>query len=141
MANKNIFEAARQGDISLLKKILLTKPDLAEFNDYGFTALHCAAMGTNLVDDEIMMELLKLLVEAGSPLEILSLDGRTPLYLCAEFSSSLKPVQFLIDAGANPDVYAGNHIVENARLPEVQELLAELTGVAIPVEPEPGHLL
>jgi ankyrin repeat protein len=140
MTNTNIFEAAGEGNIPLLKKILLTNPDLAAFNDYGFTALHCAAKGTDLIEENVMVEILALLVEAGSPLEILSRDGRTPLYLCAEFSSSLKPVRFLIDAGANPDVYdtAGNHIVVNSYSIEVKQLLTKLTGVAIPVEPEPG---
>lgn len=140
MVKKNIFEAAREGNISLLKEILLTKPDLATFNDHGFTALHCAAAGTDLIDEKVMLEILALLVEAGSPLETLSHDGRTPLYLCAEFSSSVKPVQFLIEAGANPDVYdtAGNHIVKNSHIIEVKQLLARLTGVAVPVEPPPG---
>ncbi|MBB6273909.1 bifunctional non-homologous end joining protein LigD [Pedobacter cryoconitis] len=139
MANKDIFEAANEGNIPLLKEILLTKPDLSAFNVYGFTALHCAAMGSNLVEENIILEVLKLLVDAASPLEILSSDGRTPLYLCAEFSSSIKPVQFLIEAGANPDIYVNDHhIVHNAFLPEVKELLAELTGVAVPAEPEPG---
>jgi hypothetical protein len=140
MANKSIFEAAKEGDVPLLKEILLTKPDLAAFNDYGFTALHCAAIGADLIEEKVIMEILELLVKAGSPLETLSHDGRTPLYLFSEFSSSLKPVWFLIEAGANPDVYdtAGNHIVENSHIIEVKQLLAGLTGVAVPVEPEPG---
>ncbi len=137
---KNIFDAARAGDISALKTHLAAQPDLSAKNEYGFTALHQAAMGTNSMAMETAVEVLKLLTDAGSPLEEKGNGGRTAIYLAAEFSPYVEPVQVLIDAGANPDVYDehGNHIVENAKAEEVQELLSKLTGKAIPEEPEPG---
>ncbi|QNK64594.1 ankyrin repeat domain-containing protein [Pedobacter sp. PAMC26386] len=140
MTATDIFEASRKGNIPLLEEILLAKPDLTAFNKYGFTALHCAAAGCDLVADDVILKVMKLLIDAGSPLEIPSHDGRTPLYLAAEFSRTVKPVQFLIDAGANPDVYGptGNHVVKNAWVLEVKQLLAKLSGIAIPVEPEPA---
>jgi bifunctional non-homologous end joining protein LigD len=57
----------------------------------------------------------------------------------AEFSRSVESVQYLIDCGANPDVRGqrGVHVVVNAMMPEVQELLSRLTGVPIPVKPTP----
>lgn len=126
----NIFEASRNGDVTLLKQQLSLKPDLSGMNEYGFTALHCAAMGSNSMEKSTAMEVVQLLIEAGSPIEIKSKDGRTPLYLLAEFSPYVEPIQLLIDAGANPDVYDkhGNHIVENAMMEEVQALLGRLTG-------------
>ncbi len=139
MPTKTIFDAARAGDIESLKEHLKAKPNLAALNDYRFTALHCAAMGSNSVEKSIILEALRLLVEAGSPLEMIGGGGRTALFLLAEFSPSVEPVQYLIDAGANPNVYSEHkiHVVENAMMPEVQKLLSDLTGVPIPPEPEP----
>src|SRR5688572_18452903 len=136
----DIFEAARKGEVSTLKKHLDQKPDLSALNPYGFTALHSAAMGSNDQDQVTNLEIVKLLVEAGSPLELPSKDGRTALYLLAEFSPYVETVQWFIDAGAKPDVSDsyGNHITVNAKMEEVQELLSELTGVALEEEPEPG---
>ncbi len=78
---------------------------------------------------------LRLLIDAGSPLEHVGAGGRTALYLAAEFSpDSPEAVQLLIDAGARPDVCDGhgNHIVENAWSAQVKALLSALTGHAIP---------
>jgi bifunctional non-homologous end joining protein LigD len=132
----DLFDACSEGNLELVKKQLTEEADLTLFNDYGFTALHCAAMGSDGTDPEINIEILKLLVEAGSKLETKSKDGRTALYLLAEFSQSIAPVQYLIDEGADIDIYDenDNHIIENAWAEDVQKLLAESIGVPTPEE-------
>lgn len=138
MPAQTIFEAAREGDVETLKNILATGPDLAAKNDYGFTALHCAAMGCNSFDKETGLQVLQLLLDAGSPLESIGGGERTPLYLLAEFTPYIEHVQLLLDAGANPDVRSehGVHVVINAMADEVQQLLSERTGFPVP-PPEP----
>lgn len=138
MPAKTIFEAAREGDVETLKNILATGPDLAEKNANDFTALHCAAMGCNSFDKETGLEVLQLLLDAGSPLESIGGGERTPLYLLAEFTPYIEHVQLLLDAGANPDVRAhrGVHVVINAMDEDVQQLLSELSGFPVP-PPEP----
>lgn len=140
MPAQTIFEAAREGDVETLKKILATGPDLAEKNAYGFTALHCAASGCNSLDKETGTQVLQLLLEAGSPIEIIGGGGRTPLYLLAEFTPYIEHVQLLLDAGANPDVRSehGVHVVINAMMEDVQQLLSELTGFPVPPPEEPA---
>jgi len=140
MKSTNIFDACREGNIKFVKNKLSQDVDLSELNDYGLTALHCAAIGSDGTNPKINLEILKLLIEAGSELEMKSSDGRTALYLLAEFSQTIAPVQYLIDQGAETDIYDvhGNSIVENAMMPDVQELLSKLTGFAIPEEPEPS---
>jgi hypothetical protein len=135
----NLFEAARKCDAIMIKS-LIGNTDLSITNEYGFNALQCAAMGSNSCNDESeIIETLRVLIEAGSPLEAKSTDGRTALFLLAEFSPFVAPVQFLIDAGANPNVsdLHGNHITQNAMMEEVQELLSNITGVELPPEAEP----
>lgn len=135
----DIFDAARNCDPQTVKKFIDDGADLTLSSEYGFTALQCAAMGSNSCAEESrLMKTLRLLIDAGSPLEAKSKDGRTALFLLAEFSPFVAPVQLLIDAGANADVSDshGNHITVNAMMEEVQELLSEVTGVAL-VEPEP----
>ena len=132
-----IFDAAQNGDVASTRACLEAGADPAAVNEYGFTALQCAAMGADSADLNDVLTVLRLLVDAGSPLEFVGGGGRTALYLAAEFSPSVDPVQYLIDVGANPSVSDehGNHIVENAMEPEVEELLSRLA--AAPVSPPP----
>lgn len=136
----NIYTAARNCDPAKVKTFIDENADLSKVDEHGFTALQCAAVGSNSCTDESrLMDTLKFLVEAGSPLEVQSKDVRTALFLLAEFSPYVSAVQYLIDAGANPNVFDshGNHITVNAMMEEVQQLLSEVTGVALPPEPEP----
>lgn len=135
----DIFEAARAGKIDVVRQHIESGADLAQMNDYKFTALHCAAMGTNSMDKDTALTMVKLLVDAGSPLESVGNSGRTPLYLMAEFSNHLEPLQYLVEAGANPDVSSEHnvHVVINANTDEVQEYLSKLTGFPIPPPPPP----
>lgn len=132
-----IFEAASSGDVETVRACLAAGADPAAVDAYGFIALQRAAMGANGADIPENLAVLRLLIDAGSPLEFQS-EGRTALYLAAEFAPSADAVQLLIDAGAKADIRDahGNHITVNAMMPEVQALLSELTGVALE-EPEP----
>ncbi|MBF5004462.1 ankyrin repeat domain-containing protein [Diaphorobacter caeni] len=132
---EDIFEAARAADVEATRQFIDAGADLAACNAYGFTALECAAMGTNNAPLAQSMEVLHMLLKAGSPLEHSGGDlGRTALYLAAEFSPSVDVVRLLLDAGAQPDVRSkdGIHVVENAMMPEVQALLSRLTGYSVP---------
>lgn len=137
MTSSDIFDAARGGDVERVRACLAAGADPTAVNAYGFTALQSAAMGANDTEVAANVAVLQLLIEAGSPLEF-KREGRTALYLAAEFAPSTDAVQLLIDAGAEADICDahGNHITVNAMMPEVQELLSALTGVAL-VEPEP----
>ncbi len=139
MKNTNIFDACREGNLELVKKLLLEHDlDLNGFNEFGFTALQCAAMGSDGADSKITLAIIKLLIEAGADIQIESKDKRTALYLLAEFSQAIAPVQYLIDQGAKTDIYDahGNHITKNAWATEVKHLLMERTGVNLIKEPE-----
>ncbi len=135
---EKVFEAARTGDLEIVKTHIKNGIDVNAKSKYGFTLLQTAALGSNLLEGEEILPIIKMLVEAGSDLKLESNDGRTALYLMAEFSKSIEPVQYLIDKGANPDIKDnhGNHIVVNALLDETQQLLSKITGVPIP-KPKP----
>jgi bifunctional non-homologous end joining protein LigD len=130
----NIFAAAYAGDTETVAACLARGDDPGASDERGFTALHCAAIGSNQTDTFAVIDLL---IRAGSPLEALDPDGRTALYLAAELSCKLAPVQRLIEAGAQVDIASahGTHIVINALLPEVRQWLSELTGKPIPPPP------
>lgn len=130
MADRSIFDAAKEGDVDAVRACLASGADPAAIDEYGFTALQCAAMGTNGGNIKMITEVINALVAAGSPLEYTGKCGRTALYLAAEFSPKVQPVQALIDAGCNPDVSDshGNHITVNAMTPAVKKLLSSLTG-------------
>ncbi|MDP9991554.1 bifunctional non-homologous end joining protein LigD [Variovorax boronicumulans] len=139
MDPKKIFEAAREADVQTVRACIEAGADMAAVNKQGFTALQCAAMGSNQTEVEPNLAVLRLLLEAGSPLEYIGTDGRTALYLAAEFAPTTDAVQLLLDAGANADVSDshGNHVTVNAMMEEVVELLARVTGKPIPEPPPP----
>ena len=127
--------AARAADVEVVRR-LLDDADLTATEEHGFTALHCAALGTNTENIADCLTVLQMLVEAGSVIEQTTDDGRTALYLAAEFSPELGPVELLITAGANPDVSAqGVHVVINAMTSPVQEWLSDLSGYPVPPPP------
>jgi bifunctional non-homologous end joining protein LigD len=132
--SKDIFDAARSGEIETVKAHLDRGIDLTATNHYGFTALHCAAMACNTVDEQKALAVIDLLLKAGSPVNATSRDGRTVLYLAAEFSRTVAPLKVLIQAGAMVDVRNahGTHILTNAMAKEVQRFLSDLTGHPIP---------
>ena len=139
MAKKTIFEAARAGDTAAVKDFVAAGADAAALDAHGFTALQSAAMGANSAPEADILAVMRLLVDAGSPLECAGADGRTALYLAAEFAHTPKPVQLLIDAGAHADISDahGNHVIVNAMMEEVQELISRVTGRPLPEEDEP----
>lgn len=139
MSDNNIFEAARQGDIETTRACIEAGADLTGLNEYGFTALQMAAMGSNTTPVARNLAVVRLLLAAGSPLEYAGSDGRTALYLAAEFAPTTDAVQLLLDAGANADISDrhGNHILVNAMMEEVVELLSRVTGKPIPEPPPP----
>lgn len=134
----NIFEAARAANLIATRAFLDAGAKVDVVNDSGFTALECAAMATNATPTDAHLAVLRLLIEAGSPLEHQGSGGRTALYLAAEFSRGPEAVQLLLDAGAQADIRDdhGNHVVENAMMPVVKALLSQITGHPIPKKEE-----
>jgi bifunctional non-homologous end joining protein LigD len=130
----DIFEAAWTGNVKALEACLKAEElDLRAENANGFTALHCAAVACNRVNEETAVALVKMLIERGAPVNWPARDGRTVLFLAAEFSHWLEPIKMLVAAGANPNIRNGGvHIVMNANAPAVQTYLSELTGHPIP---------
>lgn len=135
----DLCAAALAADVAAVQAGLAAGADVSAENAHGFTALECAARATHDTPADQHLQVLRLLIDAGSPLEHLGGGGRTALYLAAEFALACAPVQMLLDAGANPAVRdgGGNHIVVNAMMPEVQALLSAVTGFPIPVQAEP----
>lgn len=131
----DIFEAAWNARAAATAAFLAAGADVHAVDAFGFTALERAASSQDCAPMEDTLATLRLLIDAGSPLEHVGAGGRTALYLAAEFSpDGPEAVQLLIDAGARPDVCDGhgNHIVENAWSAQVKTLLSALTGHAIP---------
>lgn len=135
--NTILFDAIQDGNLDALKAQLTQQPDLSLKDSYGFAPLHRAAMASNTHEEAAVLAMLNALIQAGAPLELTTQDGRTALYLAAEFSPTVAPLQVLVNAGANPNISDGfgNHIVTNAMMEEVQIYLSQLTGEPLPIAP------
>ena len=126
----DIFNAAEDGDAAAVAAALAAGADPGAIGPDGFTALQLAAMASNGMDVARNVAVLRLLVDAGSPLEATGADGRTALFFAAEFAPATDAVTLLLDAGAGADVHDrhGNSIVDNAMMESVQALLSARTG-------------
>lgn len=137
----DLFHAARTGDLAAVRAYLDAGAAVAAENPQGFTALECAAMGLGQAALADSLAILRLLVDAGSPLDHVGLGGRTALYLTAEFARDVEPVQLLADAGAAVDICDshGNHVIVNAMMPAVKAFISTATGRPVPAPrpPEP----
>ncbi|MDO4433897.1 MAG: ankyrin repeat domain-containing protein [Alysiella sp.] len=138
----DIGTAARQSDLATVKQILADCPEaIFSVNSVGFNALHQALIADNC--GNVNAELVRFLVEAGCPINQLSQDGRTPLWIAAEFCPDVEVVQYLIEQGADLSLLIRNgcHIVDAIdNLSEqkvVQRLLSQLTQHPIPTPPPP----
>lgn len=136
-----IHDAAGAADVDLLRELLDAGADVNELDEYNFTPLGRAATAGEDADDvRQVVEAINLLVDRGANLEAgRPDDDRTPVYLAAEFSPSVEPVQALIDAGASLefDGVLGEYMIENAHCEDTKELLMRLTGRPAPPEPLP----
>ncbi|WP_406014271.1 ankyrin repeat domain-containing protein [Streptomyces sp. NBC_00984] len=135
----DVFEAARDGDLAAVRAALDAGFDVAAVDEQGWSLLHRAATGAE-ADPARAAAVLAALLDAGAPVEHSGGDGRTALYLAAEFSQSPEAVELLIARGADPDITDGhgNHVTVNAWAPEVAALLAAAAGVGPPAPDEPG---
>lgn len=141
---RTLCQAARASDLAAVQALVAANPDAVhETNAYGFTPLHEAIIADNC--GNINFELVKFLVQAGSPINALSKDGRSPLWLAGEFCPSVEIVQYLIDNGADLNTLAARegccHLVDCidnlGGQKEVQRLLSQLSGHPLPVPPPP----
>lgn len=132
-----LFDAAREANFIAIQQCLAAGAGVHDINEYGFTALHAAAMALNNYEAEQVIPCLQLLINAGADINAKATDGRSVLYLAAEFAQDKASIEFLVAQGAEANVYDrhGNHIVINACADDVQEYLAAITGFEIP-EPE-----
>jgi ankyrin repeat protein len=126
----DIFDAVNKSDLVALENLILSGVDLAATDVHGLTALHRAAICCGRLPGVTCCEMFGMLIKAGAPLETLSRDRRTVLYMAAELSNYVRPVKQLIDAGAKVDIRDdfGNHVVDNCFDDEIRQLLISLTG-------------
>ena len=100
---KNIFKgtlhkACKKGNIEAVKQFLADGADVnAKDDDFGWTALHIAAMST--IDEQL--EIAELLISRGAEVNAKDNSGRTPLHEAARHSSAKEISALLIAKGAD----------------------------------------
>ena len=100
---KTIHQAAYDGDIELVKKILKNKVDPDKRDSFGGTALHAAMFQKN-------MEIITLLINHGFDVNAQGLaNGYTPLH-DAVWANNLEAVRILIEHGARTDIRAEDSV-------------------------------
>lgn len=131
----NLHLAAGEANIKQIAACLEAGDDPNQLNPYGFNSLHLVATSEVSSADRVV-QAMKLLVEAGVELETASRDGRTALYLAAEFCTSTKPIEYLLQCGADPNATNefGISIVENSRSAKVKNLLAKVLKQPLPAK-------
>jgi ankyrin repeat protein len=91
-------DAARSGDLKILRQLLTTGVDPNQSGEGGMTPLHYAASAGHY-------EAGQLLLENGADIDSRDAEGATPLYFAAYFGKTEMAV-VLLNHGVNPN--AGN---------------------------------
>lgn len=91
-ADKDLFQAARGGDLAGVQAALKAGAEVGAREEYGDTALNVAAEAGHL-------EIVKHLLEAGANIENLGGADKTPI-MNAAFAGHVPVVQYLFEHGA-----------------------------------------
>src|SRR3712207_278933 len=129
----DLFKAIEKNNLDRVVASLTQSIDLSKKNAYGFTALHNAIMGDT--SGNSYFDIVKLLVAAGADVNQLSNDGRSPIFLAAEFCTDIELIKYLLAQGADPKIHDAfkHNIVENAWSEDIKQFLSELTGFPLPL--------
>ena len=96
---KTLHQAAYDGDIEVVRKILRNKVDPDKRDSFGGTALHAAMFQKNT-------EIITLLINHGFDVNAQGLsNGYTPLH-DAVWANNLEAVRILLEHGARTDIRA-----------------------------------
>jgi Ankyrin repeats (3 copies) len=95
-ARDGLRDAASQGDLAEVERLLKAGADVNAKNKNGWTPLHAAA-GSNLSP-----AVLEVLLKAGADVNAKTADGVTPLHLAAANNPSPAVLEVLLKAGADP---------------------------------------
>ena len=90
----NLIDAAKNGDIELVQRLLDRGADVNAQDDYGNTAL------SN--HHSISIDIVRLLLDKGADLDIKDRDGNTALML-SSYRGDTDIVKLLLESGANPN--------------------------------------
>ncbi len=125
---QTIFEAAANGDLEAMARLLKTDPKLVEAkNADGDTALHAAAGCRR--GEPAALEIARLLLENGAALDARNLSSQTPL-LYASYAGFKQVVELFISKGAAVQYQDTNgrsplHYAAREGHPELVEVLAK----------------
>lgn len=99
-----IHVAVRNGDLEKVAKLLDADPGLltSQANQYAISPLHVAA-------HDGRVEIAKLLIDRGAPLELRDRDQATPLFAAA-LKGHAAVAHLLLDAGADPNAKADEDV-------------------------------
>ena len=96
MDRTDLFDAASDGNVEEVKKLLEKGADPNAQDGYGDTPLHKAASGGRV-------DVVKLLLERGADPNIQDKDGNTPLHKAA-YNGHVRVVKLLLERGADPNI-------------------------------------
>ncbi len=94
-----LWSAASSGDIDKVKKALAEGADVNGANYLNMTPLH-AVLESETLEESVQSEIVKILVEAGADLEIISELGQNPLKL-AVANGKFEVFKYLHEKGAD----------------------------------------
>lgn len=127
-----LLTAVESGDLSLAIEALAAGANISQLDQFGFNPLHRAVTNEN-IPTKVACQLVDLFIANGADVNSRCKDGRTVLYLAAEYQQKKAVVKLLLERGASPDETDrfGNHITKNARAEVVRKLLATMTGKGV----------
>ena len=127
-----LLTAVATGNLSLASEAIAAGANLSQKDPYGFSPLQ-GVVTNERISSNATCKLIELFVSHGADPNAKSDDGRSVIFLAAEFQQRKAAIETLLAAGADPNVLNsyGIHITENAKAQVVRKLLESVTGKKI----------
>lgn len=122
-----LMHAAADSSVSIMQSLIEAGADVKARNQRSATALHWAIGDASRV---------KLLLASGAPVDVKTVEGRTPLYAAATLATGTATLRLLLEAGA--DVNAATLVGATPLFPAVNAS-AEMTKLLLDAGADPNR--
>jgi ankyrin repeat protein len=101
MAKPELAEAAGQGDLEAIRRLLDDGADIRYVRPHGYTVMIDVMHGRSIIDDTGLLAVLWLLIDRGADLDAVSDYGESALSVVSRVGR-FDAVELLLGSGANP---------------------------------------
>src|SRR5207245_10409773 len=124
-----LSEAVSAGDVEVARALLDAGADVRYVRPHGYTVMIDAMHGRDIVSDDQLLRLQRLLIDRGADLNAVSTYGESALSVSSRVGR-FDAVGLLLDAGAAPEPLGWSRLHRTVALGKVEEVRTQIEAGA-----------